>query len=153
MDIIITIVGCSGSPGRIHSILHFVLAEEKDDFSEPSMLVIETGSTVDTEADSMSFVAFMKIASVNLYFLRSFFTGTTLLNGLPVISRKVYTFAQGSSVHTPPSIPIYYSDITARFASDKDIHRLSFVAENLTYFFPDGLPAITDVSFSAAEAT
>jgi len=47
--------------------------------------------------------------------------------------------------------PIYYSDITARFVSDKDIHRLSFVASDLTYFFPDGLPAITDVSFSATE--
>ncbi len=136
---------------EFNSMLLFIRAEKKASFSDPSMLVIETGSTADTEADSMQFIAFLKTASVNLYFLRSFCTGTTLLNGLPVISRKVYTFAQGSSVHTPPSIPIYYSDITARFVSDKDIHRLSFVAENLTYFFPDGLPAITDVSFSASE--
>jgi ABC-type multidrug transport system ATPase subunit len=136
---------------EFNSMLLFIRAEKKESFSDPSMLVMEAGSTVETEADSSQFIVFLKTASVNLYFLRCFRTGTTFLNGLPVVCRKVYTFAQGSSVHTPPSIPIYYSDITARFVSDKDIHRLSFIASDLTYFFPDGLPAITDVCFSANE--
>ncbi len=136
---------------EFNSMLLFIRAEKRESFSDSSMLVMDTGSVAETETDLRQFIVFLKIASVNLYFLRCFCTGTTLLNGLPVICRKVYTFAQGSSVHTPPSTPIYYSDITARFVSDKDIHRLSFISENLTYFFPDGLPAITDVSFSASE--
>jgi ABC-type multidrug transport system ATPase subunit len=136
---------------EFNSMLLFIRSEKKEDFSDPSMLVVDVGSAPDTEADARQFIVFLKTVSVNLYFLRCFCTGATLLNGLPVICRKVYTFAQGSSVHTPPATPVYYSDITARFVSDKDIHRLSFVASDLTYFFPDGLPAITDVSFSATE--
>ena len=136
---------------EFNSILFFIRAEEKESFAGPSMLVIDAGTSSDTEEAVRQFIAFLKVASVNLYFLRCFCSVTTLLNGLPLVCRKVYTFAQGSSVQVPPSPPVYYSDITSRFVSDRDFHRLSFIAENLTYHFPDGLPAITDVSFSASE--
>ncbi len=139
------------SQEEFNIILQFIRAEDRENFSDPSMLVISNGNAVDSPEDPSQFIAFLKISSVNLYFLRSFCTGTTLLNGLPVIYRKVYTFAQGSYVQTLPSPQVYYNDITARFVSDKNIHRLSFIAERLTYFFTDGLPAITDVSFSANE--
>ncbi len=136
---------------EFNSILFFIRTEEKESFSGPSMLVINASTSADTEEGIQPYIAFLKVASVNLYFLRCFCSGTTLLNGLPLVCRKVYTFAQGSSVQTPPSPPVYYSDIISRFVSDRDFHRLSFIAERLTYFFPDGLPAITEVSFSACE--
>ncbi|MGB8358058.1 MAG: ATP-binding cassette domain-containing protein [Bacteroidales bacterium] len=136
---------------EFNSILFFIRTEDRKNFSGPSMIVLNTGVPVETEEAIQPFIAFLKVPSVNLYFLRCFCTGTTLLNGLPLIDRKIYTFAQGSSVQTPPSPPVYYSDITSRFVSDRDFHRLSFTAEKLTYFFPDGSPAVTDVSFSASE--
>ncbi len=136
---------------EFNSILFFIRTEDRKSFSGPSMIVLNTGTPVETEEAIQPFIAFLKVPSVNLYFLRCFCTGTTLLNGLPLIDRKIYTFAQGSFVQTPPSPPVYYSDITSRFVSDRDFHRLSFTAEKLTYFFPDGSPAVTDVSFSASE--
>jgi ABC transport system ATP-binding/permease protein len=37
------------------------------------------------------------------------------------------------------------------FASGSDTHRISFVADGISYSFPDGTPAISNVSFSAGD--
>ena len=83
--------------------------------------------------------------------MRCFCSGISYLNGLPIVCKKVYTFAPGSTVQSPPAPTIYYSDVISRFASGKDIHPITFVAEHLSYSFNDGTPAITDVSFAASE--
>jgi ABC-type multidrug transport system ATPase subunit len=128
----------------------FVRENQPESFSDPSMLVVSTGHPSETEGKE-PFVVFLKIASVNLYFLRCFCSGTTLLNGLPISCGKVHTFAPGSSVHTPPAAILYYSDITSRFMEDKDLHRITLVADHLSHRFSDGTTAITDLSFSARE--
>ena len=139
------------SQDEFNSIMLFVRSEKKEGFADPSMLVISTGSLSGQEEEEDQFVVFLKVASVNLYFLRSFRVGSTLLNGLRLTLHKIYTFASGSSVQAPPAPPIYYSDITSRFISGKDIHRISFVSEQLCYNHPDGPPAISNLSFSARE--
>ena len=152
MNIINTIAGVFRiSKEEFNSILLFVRESSKNAFTDSSMVVITTGVPASSDDDGNNFIVFFHIASVNIFFLRSFGSGTTLLNGLPLISRKIYTFAPGSSVHAPPAITIYYSDITARFLSDKDVNHITIVAENLKYRFPDGIQAITDISFSARE--
>ncbi|MCU0377305.1 MAG: ATP-binding cassette domain-containing protein [Bacteroidales bacterium] len=135
------------SQEEFNSIWLFVREEEKDKFGDPAVKLISDGSN----STGNSFFVFLRVASVNLYFVRSFFSGTTLLNGLPMTARKVYTFAQGSSVQAIPSFTVYYGDVTARYVSYADLHRLSFVADRLTYSFPDGSPAISDLSFSTSE--
>lgn len=128
----------------------FVRENQPEAFSDPSMLVVKTGHPSETEGKG-PFVVFLKIASVNLYFLRCFCSGTTLLNGLPIPCGKVHAFAPGSSVQTPPASILYYSDIISRFMADKNIPRITLVADQLNHRFPDGTPAITDLSFSARE--
>lgn len=132
------------------AISQFLREEQPEAFSDPSMLVVSTEHTSETDGKSPFFV-FLKIASVNLYFLRCLCSGTSLLNGLPMVCGKVYTFAPGSSVKAPPAPILYYSDITSRFMADKDTHRITLVADHLKHQFPDGTPAITDLSFSASE--
>ncbi len=152
MNIINTIAEVFGiSQQEFNSIMRFVKEEERGAFTDPSMLVICAGTPSCDEHYLGPFSVFLKIASVNLYFLRCFGSDTSLIKGLPLISRKVYLFAPGSSLQVPPASTIYYSDVTSQFISDKDIHRISFVAEHLSYSFPDGTPAITDVSFAASE--
>lgn len=152
MNIINTIAGVFRiSKEESNSILHFVRETGKNAFTDSSMVVITTGTPAAPDDDGDSFIVFLHVASVNLFFIRSFGSGTTLLNGMPMTCRKVYTFAPGSSVHAPPAITIYYSDITSQFLSNKDVHHITFVAEHLKYSFPDGTQAITDLSFSARE--
>ena len=133
------------------SMMQFVREEERSALTDRSMLVIETGTSSDKDLTCNSFVVFLKVGSVNLYFLKCFCGGTTLLNGLPIVCRKVYLFAPGSSVQAPPAPNIYFSDITSRFASGSDTHRISFIADGISYSFPDGTPAISDVHFTAGD--
>ncbi len=139
------------SQEEFDSIMQFVREEQSESFTDPSMIVVSTGLPSGAEMTEGPFLVFLKVASVNLYFIRSFGSGATLFNGLPMVSRKVYTFAPGSTVQSPPAATVYYSDVIARFASGRDTHRISFVAENLSYRFSDGTRAITDVSFASCE--
>jgi ABC-type multidrug transport system ATPase subunit len=152
MNIINTIAEVFGvSSKEFNSIRTFIREEEKGKFSDPSMIVFDTPDSILTEQSESGFIVFLKVQSVSLYFLRCFTSGTTLLNGMPVVNRKIYTFAQGSTVQKPPSVTIYYSDVLSRFTPEAHIHRLTFVADRLSYLFPDGTPAVTDISFSADE--
>ncbi|HQJ12847.1 MAG TPA: ATP-binding cassette domain-containing protein [Bacteroidales bacterium] len=139
------------STSEFNSIMQFVREDDRAGFSDQSMIVIDTGRVAYNKPGPESFIVFLKVASVNLYFMKCFCDGNTLLNGLPLVCRRVYLFAPGSSVQAPPAPSIYYSDIISAFAAGKDIHRLSFVAEKISYSFPDRTPAITDVSFAAGE--
>jgi len=140
------------SHDEFNSIMQFVREENREGFTGSTMLVISTGSPTLADQTKEAFIVFLKVASVNLYFLRCFCAGTSYLNGLPLVCRKVYTFAPGSTVNSPYAPTIYYSDIISRFVSGHDIHRISFVAEHLRYNFNDSVPAISDVSFEAREA-
>ncbi len=139
------------STTEFKSIWAFIREEEEDKFIDPSMIVIDTTDSILNEQAESGFIVFLKVPTVGLYFLRCFTNGTTLLNGMPIANRKIYTFAQGSTVLKPPSTTIYFSDVLSRFTPDAHIHRLTFVAERLTFLFPDGLPAVTDISFSVGE--
>jgi len=96
-------------------------------------------------------IFFLRIASVDLYFLKYISTEQLYLNGLPIVSGQVYTFAKGGSLRSSQGRAIYYSDISSSFLSDIIIHKLSFTVENLTYNFIEGHPAIDDISFSIEE--
>jgi ABC-type multidrug transport system ATPase subunit/ABC-type multidrug transport system permease subunit len=139
------------SPTEFHSIWAFIRDVEKEAFDDPAMIVIDGMGNLDEVDTEDSFIVFLKVASVNLYFLRCFCDSTPLMNGLPIVSHKIYTFAQGSSVMIPPFSPIYYGDVVSRFSTDTDVQRITFVADGLTYLFPDGSPAISNISFSASE--
>lgn len=94
----------------------------------------------------------LRIASVDMYFIKYISEEQLFLNGLPIQPQHVYTLAKGSSVRSLTGHPIYYTDIASRFLSDRNIPRLSFTVENLTYKFREGLTAIDNISFSLEES-
>ncbi|TNF40100.1 MAG: ATP-binding cassette domain-containing protein [Bacteroidetes bacterium] len=150
MNIINTIAEVFRISGEeFHSIMQFVGGDTRESFTAPSMVVMDISALSGKESEVRQFIVFLKIESVDLYFMKCFCEGTTLLNGLPVVCRRVYLFAPGSAVQAPPVPTIYFSDIVSHFASGKVIHRISFVADGINYSFPDGTRAITNVSFSA----
>lgn len=135
---------------EFESIWMFIREERAENFKDRSMLVVRPSSG-DPVADNELFLVFLKVDSVNLYFIRSFGSRNVRLNGLPVSNRKTYTFAPGSTVQAPPASPVYYSDIVSRMAGKLWQNHLSFFAEKLTLKFSDGSPAISDLSFSSDE--
>ncbi len=98
-------------------------------------------------------ICFLRIASVDLYFVKYISSEQLFLNGLPVSPGQVYSFAKGGTLRSSQGYPIYYSDVSSTFLSDIIIHKLSFNVEHLTYNFVEGHPAVSDVSFSIDEGS
>ncbi|MBK9389657.1 MAG: ATP-binding cassette domain-containing protein [Bacteroidetes bacterium] len=93
----------------------------------------------------------LRIASVDLYFVKYYSKDQLYLNGLPISAGQVYTFAKGGSIKSQFGQPIYYSDVSSHFLSDIIIHKISYNVENLSYKFGEGQTAINNISFSVEE--
>jgi ABC transport system ATP-binding/permease protein len=96
-------------------------------------------------------IIIIRIASVDLYFIKYISNDQLYLNGLPIRAGNVYTFAKGGSVKSRQGHSIYYSDISSKFLSNLIIHKLSFTVENLSYYFWEGKAAIDNINFSVEE--
>jgi ABC-type multidrug transport system ATPase subunit len=135
----------------------FVKNNVPEKLKNPAILVLNPGSEECEICKKMhtgyqdTYIYFLRIASVDLYFVKYIPGEQLYLNGLPISSGLVYSFAQGGSLKSTQGHTIYYSDISSRFLSDIIIHKLSFTAENLTYKFVEGHFAIDDISFSIEE--
>lgn len=145
------------TPDELVATEQFVKAFHPSQVNNPSILVLspdnercETCNKVLTGYQNI-YIFFLRVASVDLYFLKYISEDQLYLNGLPISSGQVYTFAKGGSVKSAQGHAIYYSDISSNFLSDIIIHKLSFVVENLSYNFVEGHPAINDISFSVEE--
>jgi ABC-type multidrug transport system ATPase subunit len=93
----------------------------------------------------------LRIDSVDLYFVKYISKDQLYLNGLPIRSGIVYTFAKGGSLKSRQGHSIYYSDISSSFLSDLIVHKISFTVENLSFNFREGKAAIANVNFSVEE--
>jgi ABC transport system ATP-binding/permease protein len=93
----------------------------------------------------------LRVASVDLYFIRYISNVQLFLNGLPLKSGQIYPFAKGGSVKSEHGHAIYYSDISSNFLSDKNTQRISFNVENVSFNFREGHIAIDNISFSVEE--
>jgi len=144
-------------PEEFSSIEQFVRNDDPKNLTNPSILVLNSENVINDpdnksfQADCGTCVCFLRIPSVNLYFLKYISNEQFFLNGLPVISGQVYPFAKGASIRSGQGNVIYYSDISSRYMSDLIIHKLSFVAENLSYNFREEHRAINNINFSIGE--
>jgi ABC-type multidrug transport system ATPase subunit len=135
----------------------FVKNDIPENLKNPAILVLRPGDEECEICRKMhtgyqdTTIVILRIPSVDLYFIKYYSNDQLYLNGLPVFSRQVYTFAKGGSVKSQQGHPIYYSDISSSFLSEINIHKLSFTVENLTYEFSEGHTAVNDVSFSVEE--
>lgn len=93
-------------------------------------------------------VLILKVPSVNLYFLRYTGSHNVKLNGFAINQKRIYLFANGSTIKPPLDKPIYYSDVASRFLSDLSTTKLSFEAEGIEYRFAKGNLGLRGVSIS-----
>jgi len=136
------------------TIEDFVINNEKEKLDNPDILIINEGNDeaehskhIQVEAlDGDIFV--LQVKSVDLYFLRYTGSEELFLNGLPINNKRIYLYAQGSSIKLPKGKPVYYSDVVAHFLADKTSTRLSFVADNIEYRFPNGEIGLRNINFA-----
>ena len=140
--------------GEYKSIESFV--KNPTGHSEPDFLLIadevdnDTAKNIKSE-DLDSQIVILKIASVNLYFLKYTGKSDVLLNGLSINKNRVYLFASGSTIKPPHGKTIYYSDVAAKFLSDVSSVKLSFEAKNVEFKFKNDNIGLRDVNIAEEE--
>ncbi len=91
-------------------------------------------------------LVFMRVKSVDMYFVKYMGHDENVLNGFIMIPDRVYLFSQGSTIKTVAGDAMYYSDLVAHFLHDLKVTKLSFNAENIEFTFPNGAIGLRDVS-------
>jgi ABC transport system ATP-binding/permease protein len=147
------------SPDEFAATEQFVKNNSPEDLKNPSILVLNPSKEPCNICHKLltgyqdTIICFLRIASVDLYFLKYISKEQLYLNSLPITSDQVYSFAKGASLKSSQGHSIYYSDISSSFLSEIIIHKLSFTVENLTYKFTDKVTAIENISFSIDEGS
>lgn len=94
-----------------------------------------------------SSISILRIKSADLYFVKYHGSSVIYLNGLSFDNRKVYLFPYGSTLRIPKG-SIYYNDVVSRFLSAENKNRLSFMAEKLTFNFPNGSIGLRNINIA-----
>jgi ABC transport system ATP-binding/permease protein len=91
---------------------------------------------------------FMKVQSVDMYFVKYLGHEEVVLNGFIMKPEQVYLYSHGSTIKTPKGAALYYSDLTSQFTLESDQTKLSFNAVGVEYRFPNGDIGLRDVHIS-----
>ena len=147
-------------PEEFADIETFVLSKDLLTLTRPTILIIHANELCEHEHDDAAHckeirvdsldlpLAILRIKSEDLYFLR--YTGheDLYLNGLSIHNRRIYLFANGSSIKLPKGKPIYYTDVVSHFMVDLSLTPISYVVDNISYRFPNGALGLRNISFS-----
>jgi ABC-type multidrug transport system ATPase subunit/ABC-type multidrug transport system permease subunit len=90
-------------------------------------------------------VLFLRVPSVDMYFVKHHGKHTTLMNGLAMQENRVYQFSHGSTIRLQDGNAIYYSDLIAHFNDEIRTTKLSFAALIKEFRFPNGVVGLQRV--------
>lgn len=144
-------------PDEIKSIEEFVLSPEPELVSDPHILVLRPGTTVCElcnkmhEGYSNTTILFLRIPSVDLYFIRYFANEQLLLNGVPVGSQAIHSFPKGSSLRLLNRQAFYYSDVSSKFLSETITQKISFNVSKVSFRPDNRHRTLVNVSLSAEQ--
>jgi ABC transport system ATP-binding/permease protein len=92
-------------------------------------------------------IYFLKIRSVDLYFMKYTGNSELTLNGLSFNHNSIYLFPPGSTLRLPKGT-IYYSDIVSRYIKDENVKRIAFSARDISYKFPGNHYGLRNVTIN-----
>ncbi len=93
-------------------------------------------------------IAFMKVPSVDMYFVKYVGKDEIVLNGFIMKTNQVYLFSHGSTIKTPKGAALYYSDLIRIFIEDHETNKISFNANQLEFKFPNGGIGLRNINIS-----
>jgi len=93
-------------------------------------------------------LSFLKIDSVNLFFMRYEGLQELQMNGVPIMASKNYLLASGSIVRLPEETNLYYSDVASHYLEGDSQLSLSFNVDDLRYRFKTGNEGLKGINLS-----
>src|SRR6056297_2357849 len=136
------------------SIETYVVNNEVEQLDNPNILIINDQENTCTQCKHIKSSALdgnifiLHVKSVDLYFLRYTGEEEIYLNGLPLNNKRIYLLAQGGSIKLPKGKPVYYSDVVAHYLADSTSLKISYVADNVGYQFPNGAIGLRNINFA-----
>lgn len=133
----------------------FVLEEQTfSGFNSPNIIIAGASNPLSNEesflesSDLDGYIIFLKIPSVDLYFVKYVGHDEIVLNSLTINNFQVYLYSNGSTLKPSKSAPFYYSDIVSHFNKSENITPLTFNAEDLVFTFPNGALGLRGINIS-----
>lgn len=100
------------------------------------------------EVDLNGDIEFLRVQSVDMYFVKYIGSDEVVLNNFIMKRDQVYLFSHGSTIKTPKGVALYYSDLIMRFLKDFQSVKLSFSATDIGVTFPNGGIGLRNVNIS-----
>lgn len=144
-------------PEEVDVIEKFVRYNEAEKLKHPAILFLRPGEEEydicrqESDIYSETTIIILRIASVDLYFIKYSSNKQFYLNGIPILQGYIYTFPKGSAFRTQYGHTFYYSDITSKFLSPDHTCKLSFIVKNVSYRLPNNQKVLANLNFSAVQ--
>ncbi len=144
-------------PEEVEVIEQFVRYNEAEKLNYPAVLFLRPGEEEcdichkEPEIYSETTIIILRLASVDLYFIKYLSNKQFYLNGIPIVQEYIYTFPKGSAFRTQYGHTFYYSDITSKFLSPEHSCKLSFIVSNVSYRLPNNQKILANLNFSAVQ--
>lgn len=100
------------------------------------------------QTDISGNLVFIRVKSVDMYFIKYIGKEEILLNGFIMKRKCVYLFGHGSTVKTPAGAALYYSDLISIFNEDLQSAKITFNASIEEFKFPNGAVGLRDIKIS-----
>jgi len=91
---------------------------------------------------------FLRVQSVDMYLTKYFGREDLYLNGMIINPEQTYLFANGSSIRSTKTHPIYFSDIVSHYMADTTRAKILFQAEHVEHRFATGTGGLHDINIS-----
>ncbi|WP_109830693.1 ATP-binding cassette domain-containing protein [Reichenbachiella versicolor] len=141
---------------EVKRIKAFVVHKKEQYMSADNILIVTPNKQILAPSKSKhiqrplidGMMAFFRIPALELYFVKYVGSQQLNLNGTPLRYNKIYTFSSGSSIRGNAMKSVYYSDIVSTYRETTDQKKISFVAENIQFKFPNGTVGLQNINIS-----
>lgn len=156
MDIINTVAVVFNLPQIENAIIEsFVVSSDESTLNFPEILIASTNApeTADkkykhTHLHINGNLIFMRVRSVDMFFVKYMGEEPTTLNGFIMQPKRVYLFSHGSTIKTQEGAALYYSDIVGDFNEEIKTTKLSFNAKIKLFRFKNRAVGLSNVFVS-----
>ncbi|WP_425389710.1 ATP-binding cassette domain-containing protein [Ekhidna sp.] len=137
----------------VNAITHFVINRDPNNFPDIYSIVVSGADEPDKPRqihleNLKGHIAFFKLPKIDTCFFKYYGGDILQLNGLMVSPGKIKVFSTGSSIKGKRTERLYYSDIINVFRDEVTETSVSFVAENITYKFPNGNTGLININIA-----
>jgi ABC-type multidrug transport system ATPase subunit len=154
LDTVATIFNISDE--TVSLLREFVTSEALHAFNTSCILI--AGHQIRERTDALFLeltisgqLTFLYEKSTDLYFVKYEGEEELSLNSMPLVAKKSYLFSVGSTIKLPRGQSIYFSDIIFRFTRSYDRDKLSFIAKDLEFKFPNSDNGVKKITIEESE--